>query len=130
LAELATELDQRINFRVYSKIEFAHEDVSWQDLEDYSGNCKIEYAQVRFSIVPESPSKSRTRKQKSRETDDSDTLYVGEEARRPHVEAKITRKWLSNMAKMEREKGVVRQLKGKSHPNIMTFFESESPVDK
>jgi hypothetical protein len=29
--------------------------------------------------------------------------------------------------KIEREKTVLRKLRDKSHPNIMTFFESDSP---
>ena len=87
---------------------------------------------MRFSFVPQAESKpSRSKKPNKGETDDTDIIYVsGEEAGGPQVEARITRKSLSNKAKMEREKGVVRQLKGNSHPNIMTFFESEAPEDR
>lgn len=131
MAPLASELDQRLNFRVYSKIQFSQEQVFWRELEDFSGNCKIEYANVSFSFVPEAePRASRGKKQKNGETDDTDTIFVGGEAEQAHVEAKITRKWVSNKAKLEREKAVVRLLKGKSHPNIMTFFESDSPLDR
>ena len=54
MGELATEIDQQINFRVYSKIQFFDENVKWRELEDYSGNCKIDYASVRFSFLKDS----------------------------------------------------------------------------